>query len=59
MGEAASALLAFGQQLLQQQGGGQEEPTVCFALVPLLVPAALIAAHALTRRVRRLAGRSA
>ncbi|MCC6175399.1 MAG: hypothetical protein IT305_08880 [Chloroflexi bacterium] len=54
MGEAAAALLAAGQQVLQQQGGGsQTEPTVCFAMVPLLVPAALIAANALRRRVRR------
>lgn len=59
MGEAASALVAFGQQVLQQQGGGQEQPTVCFALVPLLIPAALIVALSVGRRLRRLAGRPA
>ena len=58
MPEAASALLALGQQLLQQQGGS-DEPTVCFALVPLLVPAALIFALSIGRRIRRLAGRAA
>ena len=41
MGEAASALFAFGQQVLQQQPSG-EQPTVCFAIVPLLIPAMLI-----------------
>jgi hypothetical protein len=56
--EAATALLALGQQVLQQQGG-PDEPTVCFALVPLLVPAALIVALRLGRRIRRLAGRAA
>ena len=59
MAEAATALLAFGQQLLQQQGGGPDEPTVCFALVPLLVPAVVIVALSIGRRVRRLAGRAA
>ena len=58
MPEAASALLALGQQLLQQQGGS-DEPTVCFALVPLLVPAAVIVALSLGRKVRRLASRAA
>ena len=56
MGEAASALFAFGQQVLQQQGGDQ--PTVCFAMVPLLIPAALIVAHTIGRKLRRLAGRT-
>ena len=54
MGQAASALFAIGQQVLQQQGG-QDQPTVCFALVPLLIPVALIAAHRLGRLVRRRA----
>jgi len=53
--EAASALLAFGQQVMQQQGGDQ--PTVCFAMVPLLIPAALIVAHTVGRQLRRLAAR--
>jgi hypothetical protein len=44
---------------LQQQGGGPDEPTVCFALVPLLVPAAVIVALAIGRKVRRLASRAA
>ena len=57
MGEAASALFAFGQQVLQQQQGG-EQPTVCFAMVPLLIPAALIVAHTIGRKLRRLAGRT-
>ena len=57
MGEAASALFAFGQQVLQQQQGG-DQPTVCFAMVPLLIPAALIVAHTIGRKLRRLAGRT-
>ena len=56
MGEAVSALFAFGQQVLQQQGGDQ--PTVCFAMVPLLIPAALIVAHTIGRKIRHLAGRT-
>jgi hypothetical protein len=56
VGEAVSALFAFGQQVLQQQGGDQ--PTVCFAMVPLLIPAALIVAHTIGRKLRRLAGRT-
>ena len=58
MGEAASALFAFGQQVLQQQPSG-EQPTVCFALVPLLIPAALIVAHTIGHKIRRLGGRTA
>ena len=57
MAEAAAALLGIGQQVMQQQG--PDEPTVCFALVPLLVPAVMIVAFALGRRIRRLAGRAA
>jgi len=56
--EAAAALLGLGQQVLQQQGG-PDEPTVCFALVPLLVPAAIIVALSVGRRIRRFAGRAA
>jgi hypothetical protein len=56
--EAAAALLAFGQQVMQQQSG-PDEPTVCFALVPLLVPAVVIAAFSAARRIRRFAGRAA
>jgi hypothetical protein len=51
--EAAATLLTIGQQVLQQQQGG-EQPTVCFAAVPLLVPAAVIFGRALTRRMRRV-----
>ena len=58
MGEAASALFAFGQQVLQQQQGG-EQPTVCFAMVPLLIPAAFIVLATVGRKIRRLAGRAA
>ena len=54
MAEAAAALLALGQQVLQQERGGGEQPTVCFAAVPLLIPAAVIMARALNRRLRRL-----
>ena len=57
MAEAAAALLGLGQQVMQQQG--PDEPTVCFALVPLLVPAVVIVALSVGRRVRRLAGRAA
>ena len=57
MGEAVSALFAFGQQVLQQQPSG-EQPTVCFAMVPLLIPAALIVAHTIGRKIRRLARRT-
>jgi peptidoglycan/LPS O-acetylase OafA/YrhL len=56
--EAARALFAFGQQVLQQQPSG-EQPTVCFAMVPLLIPAALIVAHTIGRKIRRLAARPA
>jgi hypothetical protein len=56
VGEAVSALFAFGQQVLQQQGGDQ--PTVCFAMVPLLIPATLIVAHTMVRSIRRLAART-
>ena len=59
MGEAASALFAFGQQVLQQQQPSGEQPTVCFAMVPLLIPAALIVAHTIGRKLRRLAARPA
>jgi len=53
VGDIAATLLALGQQALQQQQGG-EQPTVCFALVPLLVPAMVIVAHRLRQQVRRL-----
>jgi hypothetical protein len=56
--EAARALFALGQQVLQQQPSG-EQPTVCFAMVPLLIPAALIVAHTIGRKLRRLAARPA
>jgi hypothetical protein len=56
--EAARALFAFGQQVLQQQPSG-EQPTVCFAMVPLLIPAVLIVAHTIGRKLRRLAARPA
>jgi hypothetical protein len=55
VGEAASALFAFGQQVLQQQN---DQPGVCFAMVPLLIPAALIVANTIGRKLRRLAGRT-
>ena len=58
MAEAASALFAFGQQVLQSQPSG-EQPTVCFAMVPLLVPAVLIFASRIGRSVRQLAARPA
>ena len=51
MGEAAATLLALGQRVLQQQQGG-DQPGVCFAIVPLLVPAIVIAAHTVARRAR-------
>jgi hypothetical protein len=55
--DVSTALLAFGQQVLQQQGG--EQPGVCFAVVPLLIPAALIFALKATRSIKRLAARTA
>jgi hypothetical protein len=58
VGEAASALFAFGQQVLQQQPSG-EQPTVCFAMVPLLIPAAFIVLTTMGRKFRRFAGRAA
>ena len=58
MAEAASALFAFGQQVLQQQPSG-EQPTVCFAMVPLLIPATLIVAHTIGRKFKRLGARMA
>jgi hypothetical protein len=57
VGEAAWALVAFGQQVLQQQPSG-EQPTVCFAMAPLLIPATLIVAHTIGRKIRRLAART-
>ena len=54
MGEAVSALFGFGQQVMQQQGDG----TVCFAMVPLLIPATLIVAHTIGRKIRGLAART-
>ena len=54
MPEAAAALLSWGQQVMQQQQGGGEQPTVCFAAVPLLLPAAFLAARTLARQLRRL-----
>jgi hypothetical protein len=59
VGEAASALFAFGQQVLQQQQPSGEQPTVCIAMVPLLIPAVAIVAHSVVRKVRRLGGHSA
>ena len=59
MAEAASALFAFGQQVLQQQQPSGEQPTVCFAMVPLLIPATLIVAHTIGSKIRRLAARPA
>jgi len=56
--EAAAALLGLGQQVMQQQGG-PDEPTVCFAIVPLLVPAVVIVALSVGRRIRRLTTRRA
>ena len=58
MGEAATALFAVGQQLLQQQQPGGEQPTVCFAIVPLLIPAVVIVAYGAGRKVRRLVART-
>jgi hypothetical protein len=58
VGEAASALFAFGQQVLQQQPSG-EQPTVCFAMMPLLIPAVLILGHTIGRQIRRLGARTA
>lgn len=46
--ESATELLALGQQVLQQSG--PDQPTVCFAAVPLLVPAAVMFARAMMRR---------
>ena len=59
MAEAASALIALGQQVLQQQQPSGEQPTVCFAMVPLLIPATLIVAHTVGRKIRRLVARAA
>jgi len=52
VGEAAATVLTLGQQALQQQQQGGEQGTVCFALVPLLLPAIVIAAHTVARRAR-------
>ena len=59
MPEAVAALLSLAQQVMQQQQQGGEQPTVCFAAVPLLVPATVVLARSLTRQVRRLATRAA
>ena len=52
MAEVAAALLALGQQVLQQQPSG-EQPTVCFAMIPLLLPAAVVIVRGAGRRLRR------
>jgi hypothetical protein len=57
--EAASALIALGQQVLQQQQPSGEQPTVCFAMVPLLIPATLVVAYSIGRKIRRLVARPA
>jgi hypothetical protein len=49
--EFAAAVLGLGQQVLQQSQGG-EQPTVCFAAVPLLIPPAIIAARSVLRTLR-------
>ncbi len=49
--EFAAAILGLGQQVLQQTQGG-EQPTVCFAALPLLIPAAAIAARSALRTLR-------
>ena len=59
MAEAASALIALGQQVFQQQQPSGEQPTVCFAMVPLLIPALLIMAHTIGRKIRRFVARPA
>ncbi len=59
MPEAVATLLSLAQQVMQQQQQGGEQPTVCFAAVPLLVPATVVLARSLTRQVRRLATRAA
>jgi hypothetical protein len=59
VGDVAWALFAFGQQVLQQQQPSGEQPTVCFAMVPLLIPATLIVAYTIRRKIRRLAARTA
>ena len=52
MGDLAATVLAWGQQVLQQQQQGGEQPTVCFAAIPLLLPAALVVFRAASRRTR-------
>jgi hypothetical protein len=49
--EFAAAVLGLGQQVFQQSQGG-EQPTVCFAAVPLLIPAAFMAARSVLRTLR-------
>ncbi|MCC7366961.1 MAG: hypothetical protein IT306_00970 [Chloroflexi bacterium] len=58
MSEVSAALLALGQQVLQRQEPG-EQPGVCFAAIPLIIPAAVIVAYRITRGMKRLAARSA
>jgi hypothetical protein len=53
--EAVVILLSLGQQVMQQQQGGAEQPTVCFAAVPLMLPAAVIMLRALRRQIRKTA----
>ena len=53
MQEAAAVLVGFGQQVLQQQQQGGEQPTVCFAAIPLMIPAAVVLVRSLVRQLRR------
>ncbi len=59
MPEAAAVLVGFGQQVLQQQQQGGEQPTVCFAAIPLIIPAVVVLGRSLVRQVRRLGVRPA
>ena len=58
MSEVAAFLLAFGQQVWQQQEGGREEGVaVCFVgLAPFLLAAAAIGLRSFRRSLRRRAG---
>jgi hypothetical protein len=55
--DVAAALIERGQQVLQQNS--PDQPSVCFAAIPLLIPATLIFVASAIRRVRRLAPRPA
>ena len=52
MSEALTSLIGVGQQLLQQQGGREEDASVCIVgIAPVLLAAAIVGLSSLRRRL--------